>query len=137
MAARDFRAANLRPVRRYPPCVDIGIADSEIALYEGGLRNIKGRIDVAAGLLSKPLHPLYLEFSALLLRQVLELIVLASFAANRRAVEAISSQLDQKKYDEARSWQKGRTLNTGLFRAGKSKSRQEATTCSRSGPGPT
>src|SRR5262249_44549812 len=52
--------------------------------------------------LSEPATPATVEYAALQLRKVLELIVMASLATNRLAVEGITEALRRKSVDDAR-----------------------------------
>ena len=80
----------------------MGYPEEDRRLYEQVLLEIRWRVNEGLTNSRPPITRAKLEYAALHLRVILELIVFGSFVNNRRAIEALSSAFANKDVDEAR-----------------------------------
>lgn len=78
------------------------VSEEDQKRYREILSDMARRLKGAQSTLASPPHASTVEYAALQVRMLLELIVMASFVSNRAAIEKITTALDRKDVDGAR-----------------------------------
>lgn len=78
------------------------VSEEDQKRYREILSDMAQRLKGAQSTLASPPHASTVEYAALQVRMLLELIVMASFVSNRAAIEKITTALDRKDVDGAR-----------------------------------